>query len=625
MNSHLTTLAALLAISSVHAAGFTHPGCLSTQADLERMAAKVAAGEQPWKGSWDRLVGNTGGFMDDAPGVQETMSVGGGLSENYIRLARDCAKAYQLALRYHGSGDRKFADKAVEILNAWAAGHKVFEGDTNVSLRKGIYGYQLACAAELLRDYPGWSRADFKGFQQYMKDMFYSGNHYFLTTRHGTVPSHYWANWGLANVASMMAIGVLCDDRAIFDEGLGYFEHGDGNESIHHLVTFIHPDGLGQWQESGRDQGHSLMGPQLTGVICEIAWNQGIDLYGAESNRVLAGVEYVSKYNLGEDVPFTTYDYVSGHPGKEKHWVQTRISSQGRGADRSGWDLIFNHYVNRRGMSALWTERYAAKTRPEGGGFNYGGGSGGFDSLGFTTLTHSRDPIAKAAPPSALRPVVQGRQITLSWAGSAGATSYTVKRSTTKGGPYTTIATVEKPDQYFVDSGLTAGTTYHYIVSSDTGGDSKEVAATADKQLDGIIIGTMGSYGDSGADRTTVFDGSLDNYFDPPGPDAWVGLDFGDGMKATITGVRYCPRENAAGRMVGGKFQGSDTPDFSSGVVDLFTIKSEPSYGELTSAEVSESTAFRYVRYIATEGERWSNVAELQFLGAPQQIPQTNP
>lgn len=607
----------LLAISCAHAAPFTHPGCLSNKEDLTRMREKIAAAEQPWKGSWDKLVGNTGGFMDDEPGVQETMSVGGGRGENYIRLARDCAKAYQLALRYHGSGENPFADKAVEILNAWAAGHKKFEGDTNVSLRKGIYGYQLACTAELLRTYPGWSRPDFKAFQQYMKDMYYTGNHYFLTTRHGTVPSHYWANWGLANVASMMAIGVLCDDRAIFDESLGYFQHGEGNESLQHIVTFLHPDGLGQWQESGRDQGHAQMGPQLAGVICEIAWNQGIDLYGAKNNRVLAGVEYVSKYNLGENVPFTTYDYVSGHPGKEKHWVQNHISPQSRGVGRPGWDLIYNHYVNRRGISAPWTASYAEKTRPEGGGFNYGGNSGGFDALGFTTLTHSRDPIAKPAPPSALRAVVRGKQITLSWVGSARATSYTVKRSPAKGGPFTPIATVTPPDQFFTDTGLTPGTTYHYVVSSDTGGDSRELAATADHQLDGIIIGTTGSFKNSGADRSTVFDGSLDNYFDPLGPDAWVGLDFGDGEKATLTGVRYCPRKNAAVRMVGGKFQGSDTPDFSSGAVDLFTIKSAPEDGILTTQAIKAPKPFRYVRYIATEGERWCNIAELQFLGAP--------
>ena len=597
---------------------FTHPGCLSTKEDLARMKQKVAAGEQPWKGSWDKLVKNTDGFVNDGPGVQSPIKAGGGGGENYIRMARDCAKVYQLALRYHGSGEERFAAKAVEIFNAWAANHMEWAGDTNVSLRAGIYGYQFACAAELLRDYPGWQRPDFKNFQRYMLERFYAANKDFLDRRHGTVPTHYWPNWVHANQASMMAIGVLCDDRKIFDEAIAYFHHGPGNENIDNAVHFVHPDGLGQWQEAGRDQGHTLMGPQLLGVTCEIAWNQGVDLYGAENNRFLAGVEYISKYNLGYDVPWVTYVYVYGHPGKEKRWVQSNISSHGRGLERPGWDLIYNHYVNRRGLSAPWTSRYAVKSRPEGGGFNYGGNSGGFDGLGFTTLTHSRDPIAKGAVPSALRPYVEGRKITISWHGSAYAKSYNVKRATSKGGPYKTIATVATPTQHHIDPGLTAGTTYHYVVSANEpdgeSANSTEASATANRQLHGTIIGTEGSFNDSGAGRFTVFDGSLQNYFDPPGPNAWAGLDLGPGVTAAITEIKYCPRPGAASRMLGGRFQGSTTPDFSAGTVDLFTVRNEPEDGVLTSSKIDGKSPFRFVRYIAPQDGR-ADVAEIQFHG----------
>jgi hypothetical protein len=53
----------------------------------------------------------------------------------------------------------------------------------------------------------------------------------------------------------------------------------------------------------------------------------------------------------------------------------------------------------------------------------------------------------------------------LSWAPSATATTYNVKRSTTNGGPYTTIATgVTSPIEY-CDTTVTNGTTYYYVVS----------------------------------------------------------------------------------------------------------------------------------------------------------------
>jgi hypothetical protein len=66
--------------------------------------------------------------------------------------------------------------------------------------------------------------------------------------------------------------------------------------------------------------------------------------------------------------------------------------------------------------------------------------------------------------------------------------------------------------------------------------------------------------------------------------------------------------------MTGGKFQGSSTADFSSGVVDLFTIGSAPPDGVLTSQGIGNGTAFRYVRYLGPSNG-FGNAAELQFHG----------
>ena len=594
-----------------------HPGCLSTQADLDRMREKVAAGEQPWKGSWDILVSNTNYFLDDSPLAVSTVCVGSGCSDNYMNLARDAAKAYQCALRYQGSANIACANKAVEIMNAWASTHTAWDGDSNIDLRSGLYGYQFACAAELMRDYSGWNSSDFSAFKQYMLDVFYPENSDFLIRLNGTYEFHYWANWTLASAASMMAIGVLCDDEAIFDEGLNAIYNHRGTARMEHAVPIIHPNGLGQWQESGRDQGHSLIGPQLMGTICEIAWNQGVDLYGYLNNRFLASVEYISKYNTWQDVPYTTYIRKYGNMEYGAVYdVMESINSSSRGQIRPGWDLIYNHYVNRMGMSAQFTEDYAKLSRPEGGGFNYGSTSGGFDGLGFTTLTHSRDPIASGATPSALLPYIEGRKITLSWAGSAYATSYNIKRSTNNGGPYATLATVQ--DTYYVDLGLTAGTTYYYVISANNpdgeSANSDQAVATANRQLTGTIIGTDGSWNDGGATKKCVFDGSLQNYFDAPTSVAWAGLDLGEGVKAVITQIKYCPREAMPSRMVGGKFQGSNTADFSSEVTTLFTITSAPSVEVFTSQNISSANSFRYLRYLCPSGG-YGNVAEVQFLG----------
>ena len=599
-------------------AALVHPGCLSTQADLDRMAAKVAAGEQPWKGSWDILVGNEG-WYNIGPYAVDTVYVD---SPNhwstYMVLANDAHRAYQAALRYHGSGDTNYAAHAVEIMNAWASTHTAWDGNSNVFLRMGLYGHAFACAGELMRNYDGWDPADFAAFQQYMRDQYYEGNSWWLGAQNN---SHYWANWTLANLNSMLAIGVLCDDQEIIDEALNHFYNAVHTGCIENSVYYVHPNGLGQWQESGRDQGHAQMGPQLIGSICEIAWNQGYDLYGYMGNRVLSGVEYVSKYNMSHAVPFAAYansDY--GIWPNTYRFYQKDVAGWPSGGGRPGWDLIYNHYVNRMGIAAPYTAKYAEAVRPEGGGRNYGSNSGGFDALGFTTLTHSRDPIVSGTVPDTLRPVVQGRQITLSWAGSAHATSYNVKRSTTSGGPYTVLAMVDGDSLFYVDPGLTEGTTYYYVVSANNpdgeSADSAEAAATADAQLFGTVIGTDYSYDHCGATREILFDGSLGNFIEiGESGGGWAGLDLGSGVSAVNTGVKYCPRPGFANRMVDGKFQASSTADFSSDVVDLFTITNAPTEGELTFQAVNSGSAYRYVRYVQPGNGEWNTAAEVQFLG----------
>src|ERR1700687_2158844 len=134
---------------------FVHPGTLHAQADLDRMRDKVAAGVQPWTSSWELLVASPWAQLSHQPRPQAVICRGGGcarigLPENYILLARDIAAAYGCALRWDVSGDLAYADKAVEILNAWAAVLQQVTGDSNVSLAAGIYGWQFAVVGDLM-------------------------------------------------------------------------------------------------------------------------------------------------------------------------------------------------------------------------------------------------------------------------------------------------------------------------------------------------------------------------------------------------------------------------------------------------------------------------------------------
>jgi fibronectin type 3 domain-containing protein len=87
----------------------------------------------------------------------------------------------------------------------------------------------------------------------------------------------------------------------------------------------------------------------------------------------------------------------------------------------------------------------------------------------------SATPNAGQSPPAAptnLTATAGNAQVGLAWTAAAGATSYNVKRSTTSGGPYTTVATGLTATGYS-DGSLINGTTYYYVVSaSNAGGES---------------------------------------------------------------------------------------------------------------------------------------------------------
>ncbi|WP_321345272.1 alginate lyase family protein [uncultured Draconibacterium sp.] len=367
---------------------FVHPGMLHSQEDFNRIKEKVDAGESPWLEGWNKLIANSHASLNYLASPTIKLIRGGNSAEepeadNYSHAMNDAAAAYQCAIRWKVSGDDAYAEKSIEILNGWAQKCEQISGNSNVMLAAGLYGYQFANAAEIMRTYSGWSTQDFEGFKQWLLDVFYSLSSDFLVRHNGTCISHYWANWDLANIANIMAVGILTDSAEIYNEALDYLINGNGNGSLKNAIYYIHPDGLGQLQESGRDQGHSLLCVGLLGTICEMAWKQGDDLYGYDDNRVLKGAEYTARYNFNLGAvffePYDNCDNVN----------HTEISEAGRGDKRPIWELIYNHYVTRKRLEAPNISLIVKVHRPEGGGGDYGPNSGGFDSLGFGTLLYS--------------------------------------------------------------------------------------------------------------------------------------------------------------------------------------------------------------------------------------------
>ncbi len=381
---------------------YAHPGLLHTKADLARMAAKVKAGAQPYTAGFAKLTANAHAQSSWTPRPAATVYRGGGSPQNYAALYKDIHAAYQNALRWHITGEGAHADTAVNILNTWSGTLTSVQGSADRFLAAGLYGYQFANAAELVRDH-----ADFEldRFKTMLSEVFAPLSDDFLANHNGAVVTNYWPNWDLANMACVLATGIFCDDKAQVARAVDYFKDGEGLGAVKKAIPVVHDDGLAEWLEAGRDQGHALLGVGLMGTFCEMAWNQGIDLYGYDDNRFLKGAQYVAKWSMGDNVAYTANTRAKG---AVNGWSGRETAADAAGVDqnmtRPIWAMIANHYTKRRGLDASYLTRIAAKAAPEGGGGDYGPNSGGYDQLGFGTLAFTRDKATAAeagASPSA--------------------------------------------------------------------------------------------------------------------------------------------------------------------------------------------------------------------------------
>ena len=157
-------------------------------------------------------------------------------------------------------------------------------------------------------------------------------------------------NWGAIINRLRMACAIFLGDDALYKQAIDYFLRAYDNGSLPHYISET-----GQCQESGRDQGHAQLGLGALSDICEMAWKQGDDLWGALDCRLMKGMEYSARYNLGYDVPFETWQDCTG-----LYCDWTEPGSMGRGLIRDIYQTAYNHYTGVKGLQMPYTRKLLA-------------------------------------------------------------------------------------------------------------------------------------------------------------------------------------------------------------------------------------------------------------------------
>lgn len=354
------TAAATPALTAEPPRTFQHPGVLSKQADLAALPKRITT-DPVTKAGFEKLKASP--FADPArPAtpfpVVYVVASGGNKYEAAFR--NDGHAAYATALMWVITGEKRYRDKSIAILDAWATTFQSLQVEAGIPTQVRLEAAWAApiwiAAADIIRYYDrgaaGWTPGQIATFDGFL-------NKVLKPAREARTNNN---NWGTSATVAIVAAGVYQNDSAAYQEGLALYK--THLASISKKSGALGPDYL-------RDPWH----PQYTVLTwiqtCEIAWNQGDDIYGITLDgqaqpRLALCLEHFSKLFSGE---------LPDPEGlKAGHYKDSNKK-------RQGYDMAYNHFICRKQMAAALPTfaKMVPAWRP-----------GGMDEhfLGWDTLTH---------------------------------------------------------------------------------------------------------------------------------------------------------------------------------------------------------------------------------------------
>lgn len=352
-----------------------HPGHTINAAQVKLIRERVKQGLNPWKAAFDKQMSSAGTSLpfDGAwasktyqPSPKATLElwVADGISDDHkLFVEGDASAAYIQAVAYIVTEDPAYAENVMKILEAWADTLKELKGD-NVYVESGWGISSMSHAAELVKNtYPNWDSAIERKFNNMVDTIFMP----VIESRVSTAPiNEVQARNGTNRVLSMtearVSMAIFRDDRYQMNRALEYYRR--------YVAVVVQPSGI--HSETCRDMQHAQFALGSLVQIAEIAWKQGVDLYSYLDNRVLKTIEYHANIVYG------------GTPNPDPGCTLTNIGGstyigKPQGVSAFGYEIAYNHYVNRKKLSMPYTKKLIDYGRPDGYIFHWG----------FATLTHS--------------------------------------------------------------------------------------------------------------------------------------------------------------------------------------------------------------------------------------------
>lgn len=358
---------------------FTHPGVLVSRPQLDFIRTKVNAGAQPWKLAYDRMMASKYADLTRVPKPRAIVECGPYTNPNHgcTDEREDAIAAYTLSLAWYITRDARYANKAIQIMDAWSATIRDHT-NSNAPLQTAWSASSWPKAAEIIKHvYGNWPNQ--ARFGTMLRDV------YLPEIQNGRANTN--GNWELSMMEAALGISVFLEDRAAYDKAVGIFRTrvpafiylttdgalpktppGSGIDTRQEIISYWHNQSTfvdGLTQETCRDFTHTGYGLAAAAHFAETARHQGQDIWGEIRERMRHAWGLHSRYQNGEPVP---------------SWLCGGSFSRHLGPTS---EVSFNALNTRLGIPMANTQRYTESQRPQG-----------TDNLfiAWETLTHAANP-----------------------------------------------------------------------------------------------------------------------------------------------------------------------------------------------------------------------------------------
>ncbi|WTP25676.1 alginate lyase family protein [Streptomyces sp. NBC_00203] len=361
-------------------ATFVHPGVTVSKGQLDFARTKVLAGAQPWKGAYDQMMASKYASLTRTATPRATVECGSYSNPNYgcTDEREDAIAAYTDALAWYITRDARYAQKSIELMDAWSATIKDHT-NSNAPLQTGWAGSSWPKAAEIIKyTYTGtWTNS--ARFGTMLRNV------YLPEIING---SNSNGNWELSMMEAAIGISVFLEDKTSYDTAMAKFRtrtaayvylSSDGSvpktvpsqnlDTTAKIVSYWQGQSTfvtGLTQETCRDFTHTGYGISAISHVAETSRIQGQDLYGTDvGERLRQALGFQSKYQLGTAVP---------------SWLCGGSLTLGLGPVT---EVGYNALHNRLGIAMTNTQTLTEQNRPAGSNNLF---------VAWETLTHGDNP-----------------------------------------------------------------------------------------------------------------------------------------------------------------------------------------------------------------------------------------